>query len=275
MVLAERPIGLTGVNLLRVLGVGGADGQRLAALAALDKPGKQAGFPILPRALAGFQLVLYDGKTFAVNQRFVPFLHHNPVLRLLLANGADFEAVVLLLGSYRPGINGIHQDVLYHGEIPHIPPVFRVFLFPFGADIAEAPFPVPPCRARHLLFLQPAPDEVGAVSFQRPKEDLPDNGGGFLVHQQVVFVLRVFPIPKGSHTAGKLALLGFQKIRGMYLLGNVLAVHLVQDVLERRNVVAVPHGVNTVIHGDIADVVAGEEVLDQCAGLQVISTQPR
>ena len=44
----------------------------------------------------------------------------------------------------------------------------------------------------------------------RPKEDLPDNGGGFLVHQQVVFVLRVFPIPKGSHTAGKLALLGFR-----------------------------------------------------------------
>ena len=38
MVLAERTIGLTGVNLLRVLGVGGADGQRLAALAALDKP---------------------------------------------------------------------------------------------------------------------------------------------------------------------------------------------------------------------------------------------
>ena len=208
MVLAERPIGLTGVNLLRVLGVGGADGQRLAALAALDKPGKQAGFPILPGTLAGFQLVLHDGKTLAVNQRFVPFLYHDPVLRLLLPNGADFEAVILLLGSYRPGINGIHQDVLYHGEVPHIPPVFRVFLFPF----AEAPFPVPPCRARHLLFLQPAPDEVGAVSFQRPKEDLPDNGGGFLVHQQVVFVLRVFPIPKGSHTAGKLALLGFQKI---------------------------------------------------------------
>lgn len=38
MVLAERPVGLTGVNLLGVLGVGGADGQRLAALAALDKP---------------------------------------------------------------------------------------------------------------------------------------------------------------------------------------------------------------------------------------------
>ena len=33
----------------------------------------------------------------------------------------------------------------------------------------------------------------------------------------------------------------------MYLLGNILAVHLIQDVLERRNVVVVPHGVDTVI----------------------------
>ena len=86
-------------------------------------------------------------------------------------------------------------------------------------------------------------------------------------------LLRVFPIPKGSHTAGKLALLGFQKIRGMYLLGDVLAVHLIQDVLERRNVVVVPHGVDTVIHGDIPDAVAGEEIFNQEAGLQVIPTQ--
>ncbi len=146
-----------------------------------------------------------------------------------------------------------------NGEVPHIPPVFRVFLFPFGADIAEAPFPVPPCRARHLLFFQPAPDKVGAVSFQRPRKHLPDNGGRFLVHQQMVFVLRVFPIPEGGKAAGKLAFLRFQQIRGMNLLGNILAVHLVEDVLERRNVVVVPHGVDTVIHGDIADAVAGKK----------------
>ena len=89
-------------------------------------------------------------------------------------------------------------------------------------------------------FFQPAPDKVRAVSFQRPAEDLPDNGGGFLVHQQMVFVLRVFLIPERGDTAGKLALLGFQKVRGMYLLGNILAVHLVEDVLERRNVVILP-----------------------------------
>ena len=90
------------------------------------------------------------------------------------------------------------------------------------------------------------------MSFQRPAEDLPDNGGGFLVHQQMVFVLRVFLIPERGDTAGKLALLGFQKVRGMYLLGNILAVHLIQDILERGDVVVIPQGVDTVIHGNIA-----------------------
>ena len=49
--------------------------------------------------------------------------------------------------------------------------------------------------------------------------------------------------------------------------------NLVEDVLERRNVVVIPHGVDTVIHGDIPDAVAGEEIFNQEAGLQVIPTQ--
>ena len=48
----------------------------------------------------------------------------------------------------------------------------------------------------------------------------------------MVFVLRVFPIPKRGKTPGKLSFLRFQKIRGMDFLGNILAVHLVQDILE-------------------------------------------
>jgi len=56
----------------------------------------------------------------------------------------------------------------------------------------------------------------------------------------MVFVLRVFPIPKRGKTPGKLSFLRFQKIRGMDFLGNILAVHLVQDILERGNVVVIP-----------------------------------
>ena len=67
--------------------------------------------------------------------------------------------------------------------------------------------------------------------------------------------------------------LSFQKIRGMDFLGNILAVHLVQDILERGNVVVIPQGVDTVIHGDIADTVSWEKVLNQMPGLQIVTPQ--
>ena len=80
----------------------------------------------------GFQLALHDVKGLAVNKRLMLVLHDNPFLRLLLPDGADFEAVFLLLGSDSAGIDGIHQDVLNHGKVPDIPPIYRVFLFPLG-----------------------------------------------------------------------------------------------------------------------------------------------
>ena len=114
------------------LAAGVADRQRLPALAALDKPRKQADFPGLAGALPRFQLALHDVKGLAVNKRLMLVLHDNPFLRLLLPDGADFEAVFLLLGSDSAGVDGVHQDVLNHGEVPDIPPVYRVFLFPLG-----------------------------------------------------------------------------------------------------------------------------------------------
>ena len=57
--------------------------------------------------------------------------------------------------------------------------------------------------------------------------------------------------------------LSFQKIRGMDFLGNILAVHLIQDILERGNIVVIPQSVDTVIHGDIADTVSWEKFLNQ------------
>ena len=77
--------------------------QRLPTLAAFYQSGKQADFIGLRRTLAGFQLVLHNIKTHAVNQRFMLSFHYNPVLRLLFPNRADFEAVVFFLGSNRPG----------------------------------------------------------------------------------------------------------------------------------------------------------------------------
>ena len=50
-------------------------------------------------------------------------------------------------------------------------------------------------------------------------------------------ILSLIHISKRGKTPGKLSFLCFQKIRGMDFLGNILAVHLVQDILERGNIV--------------------------------------
>jgi len=209
------------------LAAGVADGQRLPTLPAFEKPREQARLAGSPRTLAGFELALHDGKVSLVHQRLMRPLHHDPVLRPLTADSPDLEAVLRFLRSDRPGVDGIHQQVFYHGEVPDIFPVLRVLLLPPGADVAYPALPVPPCGAGELPFLQPAPDMVRAVPLQCVPEYQPDNGGCFRVDQQVVLVLRVFPVSKRSDAAGKLAFLRFQQVGRMDFLGNVLAVHLV------------------------------------------------
>ena len=49
----------------------------------------------------------------------------------------------------------------------------------------------------------------------------------------------------------------------MYLFGNVFAVHFIQDIFEWGDVVIILHGVDAVIHGNVAHTVPGEEVLNQ------------
>ena len=80
----------------------------------LISPANALRSPILPWALAGFQFVLYDGETITVDQWLMPLFHHDPVLWLLLPDGADFETVVLFLRRDGPGIDWVHQNVLYH-----------------------------------------------------------------------------------------------------------------------------------------------------------------
>ena len=49
--------------------------------------------------------------------------------------------------------------------------------------------------------------------------------------------------------------------------------YVLQDILERGNVVVIPQGVDTVIHGDIADTASWEKVLNQMPGLQIVTPQ--
>ena len=53
------------------------------------------------------------------------------------------------------------------------------------------------------------------------------------------FYVRIFPVADRRHAAGEFPLFGVQQIGRMHFLGNVLGIHLVQDVLERRDVLTI------------------------------------
>lgn len=177
-------------------------------------------------ALSGFQLVLHDGKTFSsINGSAVPPPHPAPRLLFRQYGGADFEAVVLLLlGSYRDRHKRIHQMSLSRRNPTYTAP-FSGLSFSHlrehcgspvpGSNLHVGKVPSVPSSLRRMK-LGPCPSSA--------QRRFAGQWGLFLVHQQMVLILRSFRIPKGSHTAGKLTLLGFQKIRGMYLLGNTKAI---------------------------------------------------
>ena len=77
--------------------------------------------------------------------------------------------------------------------------------------------------------------------------------------------------------ADELSLTGEHHLPGGHLSGNITAVHVVQDVFERRDIhhlVAFPvRAVVAVIDRDITDVVLGKIDFDIAAGLDVVASQ--
>ena len=154
VVLSKGIVGLAGVNPLGMFCVCVAYRQRLPTLAAFYQSGKQADFIVCPGRWRDFSLFCTISKLMrSISGHAVPPPQSSPPASF--PQSCRFETVVLFLGSNCPGVDGIHQKVFDNGEVPHIPPIFRVFLFPFGAGIAKPPFPVPTMWGRGF-FLPPA-----------------------------------------------------------------------------------------------------------------------
>ena len=159
-------------------------------------------------------------------------------------------------------------------KIPYIHAVLRVGLLPFGfSGVAETAFPVPPGRAGNLLFLQPAPDVVRAVPLHGHFENVPDDGCGLLIDQQMPVLIRIFPVAQRSDTPGEAAPACGNHVGRMHLLGDIPRIHLVEYVLEGCDLVALGLGVDAVVQGDVPDTMSGEEILDQVASLQIVPAQ--
>ena len=109
---------------------------------------------VCPGRWRDFSLFCTMSKLMRVNQRFMLFLHYNPVLRLF-PNRADFGSGSLFLGSNRPGVDGIHQKVLIT-EKSHIYRPFSGAFFSHLVRYCEAPVPGSTMWAGDFFFFQPS-----------------------------------------------------------------------------------------------------------------------
>ena len=91
-----------------------------------------------------------------------------------------------------------------------------------------------------------------------------------------MFVFRVTDIPVRVERTQILATHRFHVQRGFYLCGDVLCVHVVQDVLEGRDVHAarVIDGVNIVIHRNEAHALFGEVNLGVLSAHDIVPPKP-
>ena len=90
------------------------------------------------------------------------------------------------------------------------------------------------------------------------------------------FVLRVTHQAKRRLPAAELSLPGTGHASRQHLFGNIPAVHIVQDILKRRDVhFLTGQAVHTVRDGDIAHIVFGEKDFDIASSFDIIPAEPR
>lgn len=87
-------------------------------------------------------------------------------------------------------------------------------------------------------------------------------------------ILQVTHKPQGRMFATELSLPGTGHTPRQHFLGNIPAIHSIQDFLERRDVhFLLSQTVLTTRNGDIVNIVFREEDFDITSGLNIISSQ--
>ena len=116
---------------------------------------------------------------------------------------------------------------------------------------------------------------MGAVPLHRKPEDSPHHGSGFLVHQPVVLVLRVFFVAIDGVVGGGLARLAFDTVRCRNLFGLVTQIPFVHDIEKGRKLAAVLFlAVDVIGDSNKMNPILPEHYLGVKAGLQVVSADP-
>ena len=114
------------------------------------------------------------------------------------------------------------------------------------------------------------------VAFDTEGEYLPYRFRALLVDHPFLFVVRIFLITERRKRGDMLSGIAFRFHDRAYLLGTVLRIHLVQDILERRDVVVrVEFAVHLVVHGDEPHVRFCKVVFSVVTHEDVVAPEPR
>ena len=149
----------------------------------------------------------------------------------------DRMAHILRLGKYLPHCEAVPAirpgDVL--SAFPNAPPL--------SGEISGRRF--------DLLLTEHRGNFIGAMAFDGKLEDAPDNSGGLLVDQPVIFVVGVFLVAVDSAVGGGLAGFALDPDGGALLAAQVPQIPFAHDVDKRSELAGTGAGtVDAVANGD-------------------------
>ena len=148
-------------------------------------------------------------------------------------------------------IEGIPQDMADSGPAPGIIVCVKLRV---GLDMSDGYF-----------FLPSAVWKSSCSSCSHPVKgiviDFADDGRCLRVNDEMPFVLWVTHQTEGRRPSAEFSLPGTGRDARQHLFGNIPAVHIVQDILNRRDVhLLTGQVVHAVGNGDITYIVFGEKI---------------
>ena len=243
-----------------------------SAVSAVQKPGQRIRFSQRVNALWRLAKLLRKLPCLPVHDGLVGVLKDEPIL-LGIHHGV-FIFIGLLVGAEihrMPHILRLGEDLSHDIAAPVIGIGKFLFAFPDAlALLAEVHG-----GRLHLILKENTGNIVGAFALNGQSENAPHHGGGFLVDQPMVFVLRVFLVTVNGTVGGGLAGFPFDTNGGFLLAAQVAQIPFVHDVEEGRKFVAIlVIAVHAVDDGDKVNTVLPEEYLRVKASLQIVTPRP-
>ena len=97
-----------------------------------------------------------------------------------------------------------------------------------------------------------------------------DDLGGFLVHDPLLFIRRVFHVPVGRIGAEVFPGISFGSHNSPDFLAGIAGVEVIEQITERGKIVVPFVAVHAVIDGDIPNIALGKETLGIVAHFQIV-----